>query len=1291
MLTWSGAAGSSGYNVFLGTTNPPSFMTSTSGTTYTPPPLLPGTTYYWTVATWGTTQPTGRSVHFVAITDYGTNDADELNVANLAKSQTPDFIVTFGDNNTYEGNDGNAASIDANIGQYYSGFIYPYAGGYGPGASTNMFWPALGNHDWDTDQGAAYLSYFTLPGNERYYDYVAGPVHFFVLNSNDTEPDGATDASIQAAWLKAGLAAASEPWKIVYFHHGPYSSGAVHGDTAYMQWPFQQWGADAVFSGHNHVYERVMINGFPYITNGSGGQALYDFGSPVAGSVARLSGRHGDMVIDATDTTLSTRFVTVDGVVFDPFTLTKSISPGSTPVWSFTTAPAPLPAPTQMTPAQGATVAAPATLTWSPVAGSAGYVVYFGTSNPPRTAYTVNGTSFTPTAQLVPGTVYYWFVASRDPNYGNQEAASPVRWLMTAALPGFSYHRTITLDHTKVPNTDQTNFPILFSVSDALLKSSANGGHVSSATGYDIVFTEDAAGTEKLDHEIESYNDATGQLVAWIRVPLLSHTTDTLIHMWYGNATIASSQESAGGVWDATFTAVYHMGDNAASTVVRDSTARHSGANQVNTNLRAAAGEVDGALTFNGSADYVRIGDAADLQIGNVRTVSMWVKPSSLAGTTTYRLASEYADGNNNWSVVAESSGNADASTVRAEVDALGVASQIKAPDNSIAAGAFYHLAFVFGPSAPSAIYVNGVPVTLQTPKQGLLTKGSANILSIGARNDGARAFPGIIDEVRISSAARSADWIRTEYDNQLSPSSFYALSGESGGTVPVVIAPSAVSLRGGQTQTFTTNVPVTWSTPSAGSFNASTGVYTAPASIVAAQTVYLIATSVVDPTQSATATITLTPTIAVSITPSAVSLRGGQTQTFTTNVPVTWSTPSAGSFNASTGVYTAPASIATTQAVYLIATSTADSTQSATATITLTPTTPPPSNGYAYRRTITIDHTRAGSSDLVNFPLLLNITDPLLRPVVNGGHVNSAAGYDIIVTSDAAGMQKLDHQVESYNPNAGQIVAWVRIPVLSHTSDTVVNLFYGNPGIAGSQENKNGVWDGTFDAVYHMSDNAANNTVADSTLHHSGSNQANTNANAAAGVAAGALSFNGSTDYVAVPDAADLQASRVRTVSFWMKPGDLSGATTYRVLSEYSDSDNSWAVVAETAGNADSNTVRADAKVAGVESHLKIADNSIHAGTFYHVAAVFDNSKPAAIYLNGVSLPLLTPKQGGLTNGSTVRMTVGARADGGRAFPGIIDEVRISNTVRSADWVRAEFNNQSAPATFISLGNESP
>src|SRR6266404_4967302 len=90
---------------------------------------------------------------------------------------------------------------------------------------------------------------------------------------------------------------------------------------------------------------------------------------------------------------------------------------------------------------------------------------------------------------------------------------------------------------------------------------------------------------------------------------------------------------------------------------------------------------------------------------------------------------------------------------------------------------------------------------------------------------------------------------------------------------------------------------------------------------------------------------------------------------------------------------------------------------------------------GYGYSRAITIDHRRVANSDQANFPVLISATLPYLATVANGGHVQSTSGYDIIFTSDTAGLVRLDHEIESYDSVGGTAAFWVRIPTLSHAS----------------------------------------------------------------------------------------------------------------------------------------------------------------------------------------------------------------------------------------------------------------
>jgi hypothetical protein len=265
-----------------------------------------------------TLTPTEHSepvTRFAVIGDYGLAGKPESDVADLIKSWDPEFIITTGDNNYRVGS---PETIDENIGQYFHEFIYPYKGEYGKGADINRFFPSLGNHDWTRNGPKPYLDYFELPGNERYYEFVWGPVHFFAIDSDSREPDGVNRKSVQGQWLKERLMTSSATWKIVYMHHPPYSS-AHHGSVDWMQWPFKKWGATAVITGHDHVYERLIIEGFPYFVNGLGGGPIYNFGEPIPGSEVRFRDDYGAMLVEATSQQITFQFITRKNQVIDTF------------------------------------------------------------------------------------------------------------------------------------------------------------------------------------------------------------------------------------------------------------------------------------------------------------------------------------------------------------------------------------------------------------------------------------------------------------------------------------------------------------------------------------------------------------------------------------------------------------------------------------------------------------------------------------------------------------------------------------------------------------------------------------------------------------------------------------------------------------------------------------------------------------------------------------------------------------------------------------------------------------
>ena len=221
------------------------------------------------------------SVCFAIIGDYGEAGTPAFNVSELVKSWSPRFILTLGDNNY---GDGNLSTIEGNISNYYCDYIYnPDApDGYQCTGSANdekqnRFFPSIGNHDYyNDDKILPYLSFFSLPGKEAYYEFKWGSVHFFAINSGEHGEADCCDSE-QAVWLQEKLRESDRPFKVVFFHHPPYSSSR-HGSTESMQWPFEEWGASAVFSGHEHNYQKITFKDdptFPYVVNGLGGRSSF--------------------------------------------------------------------------------------------------------------------------------------------------------------------------------------------------------------------------------------------------------------------------------------------------------------------------------------------------------------------------------------------------------------------------------------------------------------------------------------------------------------------------------------------------------------------------------------------------------------------------------------------------------------------------------------------------------------------------------------------------------------------------------------------------------------------------------------------------------------------------------------------------------------------------------------------------------------------------------------------------------------------------------------------------------
>lgn len=348
-------------------------------------------------------------------------------------------------------------------------------------------------------------------------------------------------------------------------------------------------------------------------------------------------------------------------------------------------------------------------------------------------------------------------------------------------------------------------------------------------------------------------------------------------------------------------------------------------------------------------------------------------------------------------------------------------------------------------------------------------------------------------------------------------------------------------------------------------------------------------------------------------------------------------------------------------------------------------------SSSWTYRKSITIDNTKvAGSADHTSFPVLVDLTDAGLQ-------ANTQADGDDILFTSADGSTKLDHEIELYTTATGRLTAHVRIPTLDYDNDTTIYMYYGN-GAASSQQNATGVWDSNYGGVWHMNDNAANTTVTESTsVGANGTNAANTDTKDVTGKVDGALTYNGTSDYVTTANNATLNASTGVTMSAWVKR-NASGVFT-RIVTKNSTSGNHFVYGNQfTSGNLPSFHIESDDT--GV-FYCNGATAVTNTTDYYYIVTTYTTSgSNAIIYLNGSADGSGQPGSGGCGGGSTyigdLTSSTGALEIGSLRYEGVryfgnaeIDEVRISNVVRSADWILTEYNNQSATSTFYTIGTQ--
>jgi hypothetical protein len=379
-----------------------------------------------------------------------------------------------------------------------------------------------------------------------------------------------------------------------------------------------------------------------------------------------------------------------------------------------------------------------------------------------------NGRYSVSVSGLTYNTSYIWYVNVSDgfdwtnESFSFTTRSAPAAWWNTSWL----YRKEIVIHHEKVAG-DLINFPVLITQIDDDLAAHAQN------SGGDIVFTDNNGNT--LNHEIESFNSTSGKLVCWLNVTSLSSSIDTFLYMYYGNSA-CSNQENPTGVWDSKYMLVQHLEET--SGTITDSTIHSNNGTEYITpdSNMDVNGTINGAIDFDGTDDHITFGQPSNLNFQpNVDefTISLWLKTTDASGgiigkaggTTTARQYYIYTE-----------SGTA-------ELSAWIGGSQINTGHN-IDDDQWHFIVGVNYDNASTKqfrFYIDGVA------DSHILTSGSAtNTLDLlvaarrgSSNSDYASNLDGVIDEVRISNIARSAEWIITKYYNQNNPSGFYSVGSE--------------------------------------------------------------------------------------------------------------------------------------------------------------------------------------------------------------------------------------------------------------------------------------------------------------------------------------------------------------------------------------------------------------------------------------------------------------------------------------------------------------------------------
>jgi hypothetical protein len=252
------------------------------------------------------------SVKFAAIGDAGTGDPPQYDIANqmtrLHATFPFDRVIMLGDN-IYGGQ--TASDLTKKFSQPYKALLDMGV----------KFYASLGNHD---DPVNVRYPLWNM-GGQRYYDYATKNVRFFALDSNQIDKK-------ELDWLENELKTSKEEWKICYFHHPLYSDGRTHGPSVDVRVVFEPlfitYGVNVVFSGHDHIYERITPQkGIYYFVEGAGGELRKGDTRRSATTAAAFDQDQSFLLVEVGGNRLSFQAISRTGITVDSGTIQRQARP----------------------------------------------------------------------------------------------------------------------------------------------------------------------------------------------------------------------------------------------------------------------------------------------------------------------------------------------------------------------------------------------------------------------------------------------------------------------------------------------------------------------------------------------------------------------------------------------------------------------------------------------------------------------------------------------------------------------------------------------------------------------------------------------------------------------------------------------------------------------------------------------------------------------------------------------------------------------------------------------------